>query len=552
MFFVRFGLLVTALGLVCPAFAQETPAEPAAPAASAPPARPTLIVAISVDQLSSDVFQQYRQYFTGGLARLLTGAVFPSGYQAHAATETCPGHSTILTGTHPARNGMIANRWFDMGVERDDTRVYCAEDSDAEGSSSSNYTRSGRNLLVPTLGDLLRAADPESRTVSVAGKDRSAIMLGGDTEMAFWPDQGGFASYTGTTAPASLAATNAELVAAVSQGAEAFALPPICAAVDRRIPIGDGESVGTGRFAREAGDDGSILSSPQADLLTLNLAADLADEMELGLRGSTDVLAIGLAATDYIGHRYGTNGTEMCIQMVSLDAMLAQFFERLDARGAPYIVMLTADHGGLDLPERQNAQGAADAARLTPDIGMVDASIAEAMELEAPVLRADGPFGDFYVNRTVPEERRAEAIDRAVAALSAHPQVYRVYAREEIMASPISVAPPENWTTLDRVRASFHPDRSGDFIVVLRPRVTPIPDPGVGYVATHGSPWDYDRRVPILFWWNGAEPMEQPLGAMTVDIMPTLASLVGLDVSGTEIDGRCLDVMAGLEETNCR
>ena len=23
-------------------------------------------------------------------------------------------------------------------------------------------------------------------------------------------------------------------------------------------------------------------------------------------------------------------------------------------------------------------------------------------------------------------------------------------------------------------------------------------------VAGHGSPWDYDRQVPILFWWQGA------------------------------------------------
>jgi hypothetical protein len=62
---------------------------------------PKLIVAISVDQFSADLFDEYRASLTGGLARLAAGAAFRNGYQGHAATETCPGHSTILTGGPP-------------------------------------------------------------------------------------------------------------------------------------------------------------------------------------------------------------------------------------------------------------------------------------------------------------------------------------------------------------------------------------------------------------------------------------------------------------------
>ena len=70
-------------------------------------ARPKLVVAISVDQLSADLFSEYRSRFPGGLKRLASGAVFPSGYQSHAATETCPGHSTIMTGVHSGRALLI-------------------------------------------------------------------------------------------------------------------------------------------------------------------------------------------------------------------------------------------------------------------------------------------------------------------------------------------------------------------------------------------------------------------------------------------------------------
>ena len=72
-----------------------------------------------------------------------------------------------------------------------------------------------------------------------------------------------------------------------------------------------------------------------------------------------------------------------------------------------------------------------------------------------------------------------------------------------------------------------------------------IPKPGPGYVATHGSPWDHDRRVPMLFWRKGMKNFEQPNPVETVDIAPTLAALLRLDVKPGEMDGRCLDLDEG-------
>jgi predicted AlkP superfamily pyrophosphatase or phosphodiesterase len=81
--------------------------------------------------------------------------------------------------------------------------------------------------------------------------------------------------------------------------------------------------------------------------------------------------------------------------------------------------------------------------------------------------------------------------------------------------------------------------------------VTPIASPSGGYVATHGSPYDYDRRVPILFWRRGLAHFEQPVPIETVDILPTLASLLRLSLGNATIDGRCRDVLAG-PQTSCR
>jgi predicted AlkP superfamily pyrophosphatase or phosphodiesterase len=125
--------------------------------------------------------------------------------------------------------------------------------------------------------------------------------------------------------------------------------------------------------------------------------------------------------------------------------------------------------------------------------------------------------------------------------------VEAVLTATQIAATPMPTTPPETWTLLERARASFDPERSGDLLVLLRPRVTSVVAPGKTYVETHGSPWDYDRRVPILFWRKGMAGFEQPLSVETVDIVPTLAATIGLPVKG--LDGRCLDLDPGAGDT---
>lgn len=99
---------------------------------------------------------------------------------------------------------------------------------------------------------------------------------------------------------------------------------------------------------------------------------------------------------------------------------------------------------------------------------------------------------------------------------------------------------PTRWSLIQRVRASFDPDRSGDLYVVLKPDITPIGH-ATGSVATHGSPWDYDRRVPIIFWRKGAPSRTIEAPADVVDVAPTIAAMLGLTVSAATFDGYCIE-----------
>jgi predicted AlkP superfamily pyrophosphatase or phosphodiesterase len=520
--------------------------------AQATPPRPTLVVAISVDQLSGDLFNEYRAHFSGGLKRLADGVVFTRGYQSHAATETCPGHATLLTGARPARNGIIANHWFDQGLARDDKQVYCVEDAQAPGSSSRQYQVSTRHLRVPTLGMRMKAATPATRVVSVAGKDRAAVLLAGaDADQTWWWGGAGFVSYPQAKAPAALTAVNTSVRQQLGEARAPLPLPAFCKARDYPVALRDGQQVGSGRFAREAGDAKAFRASPALDAATLTLAGALFDALALGKGPHTDLLAIGLSATDLIGHAYGTEGSEMCVQLAALDAALGEFFARLDARGIEYLVMLSADHGGHDAPERAAENAIVDAARV--DDALLPAALGERiaarLKLSTPVLLGDGANGDVYLARHLDAAQRRAVSDAAVQAWQQHPQVAAVFTRDELLAQPSPHGPPDQWSLVQEARASFDAERSGDFVVLLKARVTPIASAAPGYVATHGSPWDYDRRVPILFWRRGLAGFEQPNAVETVDILPTLAAQIGLQVPAAEIDGRCLDLTRGVESS---
>ena len=538
------GMLLAAAAALSTSAAAIPPIMPPAPAAP-----PKLVIVISVDMLAADLFDEYRPQFSGGLARLARGTVFRNGYQSHAATETCPGHSTILTGLRPARNRIVANHWTDQSIARDDKGVYCAEDERVPGTTSTKYKVSAVHLRGPTLGELMKREWPASRNVAVAGKDRSAAMMGGPRadQAWYWTGKAFASAIESAAAPASVAATNAALAAAIASPREPLDATPFCAAKAQPIAIpGHAATVGAGTFARAAGDANAFRASPEFDGAILALAAGLIQEMRLGQGAAPDLLSIGLSATDFVGHTYGLGGQEMCLQLMSLDRDLGDFFALLDRSGIDYAVALTADHGGADIPERLRLKGMTTAQRVDAklDAEAVGKLVAAKLSLSGPVLIGD-VSGDIYLDRALAPADRARALGEAVRTYRAHPQVTAVFTSDALKATPIPVTAPDKWSLIERVRASFDAGRSGDFYVVLDEHVTPILNVAA-YVATHGTPWDYDRRVPIIFWRPGMAPVTREEAVETVDIMPTLSAMLRPLGTKLDVDGKCLDRIQGV------
>jgi predicted AlkP superfamily pyrophosphatase or phosphodiesterase len=277
------------------------------------------------------------------------------------------------------------------------------------------------------------------------------------------------------------------------------------------------------------------------------MAKTAIDTLQLGKRNAVDVLAVSFSATDYVGHYFGSEGPEMCVQQFALDKTIQSLLSHLNKTGVSYVVALTADHGGLDIPERNSERGVPTAERidtsLSPD--RVGNEAAKELNIPQPVLLGDFFMNDIYLAPSIDSRLRPAVLDAVRRRYESHKQVEQVFTKNELLTAEPPAGPPDRWTLLDRAKASFHPERSGDLVVILKPYVTLYAKPkntDKDYLASHGSAWDYDRRVPIMFWWPGIKGFEQPAAVETVDIAPTLANLIGLKVAPNEMDGRVLQV----------
>ncbi|ALL13714.1 alkaline phosphatase family protein [Caulobacter henricii] len=532
---------------------------------------PRLVVVISIDQFSANLFAQYRGTFSGGLGRLAReGVVYPNGYQSHAMTETCPGHSTLLTGKHPNKTGISANDWYDASLGK---QVYClADDSVVLAHDPKGRPVSPKNMVATTYGDWLKAVSPNSRVFGVSGKDRGAITLSGhQADGAFWLQPGfGFTTYVppGQTAEARLkpvAAFNARMLADLKKHPFVwdYAKSPMdallggsakrCRALEADYETGGRKwraALPIPTATSEADRLRDLGGSPFTDQVTLDLAAQLRDDFGLGDGPQVDVLAVSLSATDFIGHRFGTRGPEMCDQIARLDEGLGEFLDRVGKAKGGVLVVLSADHGGADMPERLHEEGY-EAGRIGTKawLAALNATLRKDLGLAFDPLVADGGINTIDV--VGPDRKALDPVEHvritaaALALVSRQPEVVEAFDVNTLLtlAPEAADTSPEEISLRERMRRSAYPGRMGDIVVAFRPELVPA-TAGPTYVSTHGSPWDYDRRVPIIFWWKGGAPRERVLPLDTVDIAPTLAAVTGLKPPA-DVDGRCRPLGAG-------
>ena len=516
--------------------------------AAEPPIR--LVLVIAVDQLRPD---RIDESLPGGFGRLVReGRFFVDAALEHGMTETCPGHATMLTGHHPAAAGISANDFFDPDTGAEE---YCASDPDpATAEIGGTGGLSPVRLRVTALGDWLKAASPQSRVFAVSGKDRGAIMMGGQhPDAAYWyragaPPRFTTSRYYREALPAWVEAWNGTdppndgFLAAVPEKWEhgPIARPLAPDDYEGEAPKYSRTSPHPLRDPDLAKFGEQLFLTPFLDLATLDFARNLVEQEKLGQGPAPDLLAISLSANDSVGHLYGPWSNEAQDHLQRVDAALGTFLDFLETRtGGALLVALTADHGVLPLPEWEAAHGVSKCPIRGGRAGVTrfGLSVLGRMWLEFGPYTRWFPrwlqFANFQIRidrklaeaKGVPVER---AIAEAKAALERQPAVAHVWTEAEIADTDSPVA--------ELYRHSFVHGRSGDMVLQVAEGCLISPYDGG---TSHGSPYEYDRRVPVLFRGPGVAPGRIPGPAATIDIAPTLAVRLGIPLPEA-LDGRPL------------
>ena len=523
-------LHIAALALLCasPLAAQRRPAQ-GTPRPLPDPARvPTLVVFFTVDQLRPDYFERWRTQLTGGLGRLARGGAFyTNAFQDHALTETAPGHAATMSGRFPRRTGIVRNS---AGVQDPQQPLI-----GARGAGASPFRFRGT-----TLTDWLRTKNPRTRALSVSGKDRGAILpIGRDAQQVFWYASPGLfttSTYYADTLPDWIRRFN-ERRLPDSMRIRPWTLMLPDTAYAEPDSVADEANARDFRFPHVAANDPDwgLAATPFYDELTLAVALEGLRALDLGAGPQTDILAISLSATDYVGHKYGPDSREIHDQVLRLDRALGAFLDTLFTLrdSTKVIIALTADHGVASFPEVHTRRTGEEAFHvdLAPVVSRVRAQIA-ARGADSAALLVEG--GMVFLDRRVMTRARinADSLLRAFArALTAIPGVARVNRPSDLgMRDTTSDASARRWLH------TISPDMPVELVVTLRPYSVWSTTPRY---AEHGSPNDYDAHVPVILYGPPFSPGRRTRPARVVDLAPTLAWATAT-VPLEPLDGRVL------------
>jgi hypothetical protein len=505
--------------------------------------RPKLVVGIVVDQMRWDYLYRFNPILKadGGFKRMMgEGFSCDNTMIPYTPTITACGHTCVYTGSVPAIHGITGNAWWDNQLMRS---VYCSEDKTVKGVGSQTTEdgqMSPKNMLVTSICDELRlATNFQSKVVGIALKDRGAILPAGHSANAAYWYEGKTGNFISSTwymkeLPAWVNRFNArKLVDSLYKLNWSLRMPAEEYTKYATEDIRPYESKPLGRDALGfpydlsafVGKDYSKISStPWGSTLTVEMAKAAIDAEQLGKDAVPDFLTVSFSSPDYIGHAFGPNSMEQVDDYIRLDEELGRLLAYLDAKvgKGQYTAFLTADHAVAQIPgflqEHQLPNGVFDN---SGERRTMNAKLKEIYGLDNLIV--SNYNYQLHLNHPRIDSARAdkEAIKKwIISYIKKNPAIQDAFPTADIMTVPI------NHTLREMLANGYHPQRSGDIQLVLKP----------GYIeggatgTTHGSWYPYDAHIPLLWYGWGIKQGRSRKEVYMTDIAPTVAALLNIQL----------------------
>ena len=511
---------------------------PAPRAAAQGATPPKLVVILVVDQMRIDYLQWYASNYSAGFMRLMRdGAWFTEAAYPYLNTVTCPGHSTIGTGSFPYRHGMILNNWFDPKTGKS---PYCTDDPTVTEISYNHLSPvqgdSAKLLRVPAIGEQMMKRG--GRSVALSLKPRSAVTLTGHqaTAVLWFDDRGGWTTSTAFTpgpVPFLQAFIDANPIPADYDKVWERTLP-LSAYQGQDDMKGEGKVAGwSTTFPHPLAVPGGKVDadfyarwqrSPYADEYLGRMAAASIDALKLGQGSTTDFLGVSFSATDGVGHVYGPRSHEIQDLLVRLDRTIGKLIEHLDTAVGPanYVLGLSADHGVSEIPEQIGG-------------GRIS-SKSVSTALQDVLVPALGPgthvLSSTYTNIYLDDRARKRLSKDKALREAAFKALLTVEGIEFAFWGP-DLATSAARASSDRIRRaaalSQFPGRSGD--IIIAPKEKWLMSTAV---TTHGSQYSYDQRVPVILFGASVRAGRYTGAATPADLMPTLAAVAKVKIAKTD------------------
>lgn len=501
--------------------------------------KPKLVVGVVVDQMRFDYLNRFKKkYSANGFLRLIKQGYSCNNHHFNfIPTYTAPGHASIFTGTTPSVHGIIGNSWYDKASN---STVYCTTDKAyiPVGAAAKYGQASPRNMKVTTLADQNRLfTQMNGKTIGVSIKDRGAVFPSGHTANgAYW--------FEGLNEGKWM--TSTYYMDALPQWVKDFNTPSNIASYlkpwNTLYDISLYEESGSDLSDYEQGFNGKstsefpydlkalmelnegydiIKSTPFGNTMITDFALSAIEAESLGVDDYTDFLTVSYSSTDYIGHNFGINSVELQDTYLRLDLEVERLLNYLDAKvgAGNYTLFLTSDHGAVDVPSFLTDVHIPSGYVPKNSFASLYTNLKKKYGVSDLIMKISNDQVFLNQERITALKVNLEDVQKFVVnEIISYPHIKKAYTATTMQTRYFKEGAEK------MLQNGYHQKLSGDVLFTLESGVISYDSKG----TTHGSGYNYDTHVPLLFYGNGIQPGRTYKRTNVTDIAPTISALLGI------------------------